>query len=397
MNNFKRICALLLALIMVMGLSACSRKPSWSYKTDTASYAEGVYIYSLFSAYNEAYSILQSKLGDKFDSTSTILDIASTFDETGEEVLCEDWIKSQADIITKNLAAIDEKIAEYGITLDKTQVESARELAKEDWYLGPYYEYYVASGYEATSYEDMLSPYGVSFDSFFTSSYLASVKQSAIFDHLYGKGGEEEVSDEAITEYFTDNYTSYAYFVVNLYETDIDDDSNQQIYYPYADELIAEVEAEYGVKLEIPIGTMIELPRAAITADHIAKYADFYSFGTNDLTQTCLGFSRDDVESSFLDTYMNEKLIKTNPFATLDRGVARLVQMGVEGGRATNPDIVCGVCGETGGDPDSIQKYYDLGLDYVSCSPFRVPIARLAAAQAKIKSNGGAQTVAPRV
>ncbi len=160
---------------------------------------------------------------------------------------------------------------------------------------------------------------------------------------------------------------------------------------------IKAVEEEYGVKLEIPIGTMIELPRAAITADHIAKYADFYSFGTNDLTQTCLGFSRDDVESSFLDTYMNEKLIKTNPFATLDRGVARLVQMGVEGGHATNPDIVCGVCGETGGDPDSIQKYYDLGLDYVSCSPFRVPIARLAAAQAKISSNGGAKTLDPRV
>lgn len=244
MNNFKRICALLLALLMVMGLSACSRKPSWSYKTDTASYAEGVYIYSLFSAYNEAYSILQSKLGDKFDSTSTILDITATFDETGEEVLCEDWIKSQADIITKNLAAIDEKIAEYGITLDKTQVESARELAKEDWYLGPYYEYYVASGYEATSYEDMLSPYGVSFDSFFTSSYLASVKQSAIFDHLYGKGGEEEVSDEEITEYFTDNYTSYAYFVVNLYETSIDSETSQQVYHPYSDELIKETEKD---------------------------------------------------------------------------------------------------------------------------------------------------------
>ena len=157
---------------------------------------------------------------------------------------------------------------------------------------------------------------------------------------------------------------------------------------------IKAVSEEYGVKLEIPIGTMIELPRAAITADHIAKYADFYSFGTNDLTQTCLGFSRDDVESSFLDTYMNEKLIKTNPFATLDRGVARLVEMGVKGGHATNPNIVCGVCGETGGDPDSIQKYYDLGLDYVSCSPFRVPVARLAAAQAKINSNGGAKKLA---
>jgi pyruvate,orthophosphate dikinase len=153
---------------------------------------------------------------------------------------------------------------------------------------------------------------------------------------------------------------------------------------------IKAVEAEYGIKLDIPIGTMIELPRAAITADHIAKYADFFSFGTNDLTQTCLGFSRDDVESSFMDTYLEEKLIKLNPFATVDRGVARLVEMGVKGGHETNPDIMCGVCGETGGDPDSIQVYYDLGLDYVSCSPFRVPIARLAAAQAKIKSNGGA-------
>ena len=157
---------------------------------------------------------------------------------------------------------------------------------------------------------------------------------------------------------------------------------------------IKAVSEEYGVELNIPIGTMIELPRAAVTADHIAKYADFFSFGTNDLTQTCLGFSRDDVESSFMDTYLEEKLIKLNPFATVDRGVARLVQMGVEGGHATNPDIICGVCGETGGDPASIQVYYDLGLDYVSCSPFRVPIARLAAAQAKIKSNGGAKKLA---
>jgi pyruvate,orthophosphate dikinase len=152
---------------------------------------------------------------------------------------------------------------------------------------------------------------------------------------------------------------------------------------------IKAVSEEYGIKLEIPIGTMIELPRAAITADHIAKYADFFSFGTNDLTQTCLGFSRDDVESSFMDTYLEEKLIKINPFATVDRGVARLVELGVNGGKATNPGMVCGVCGETGGDPDSIKVYYNLGLDYVSCSPFRVPIARLAAAQAKIAANGG--------
>ncbi|MBQ8571868.1 MAG: hypothetical protein IJ451_00200 [Ruminococcus sp.] len=244
MNNFKKIFAILLAAIMLISAAGCGSKPDYSYKTDNVSYAEGVYLYSLFSAYNEAYSILQESLGDKFDSTASILDITSTFDETGEKLLCETWIKDQADLITRNLAALDEKVAEYGITLDKTQVESARQLAKEDWYLGPYYEYYVASGYEAVSYEDMLSPYGISFDSFFTSSYLASVKQSAIFDHLYGKGGEEEVSDKEITDYFTQNYTSYAYFIVNLYETAIDEETSQQVYHPYSDELVNDVKAE---------------------------------------------------------------------------------------------------------------------------------------------------------
>lgn len=244
MNKFKKIFAVLLAALMIITAAGCSGKPTWSYKTDTVSYAEGVYLYSLFSAYNEAYSILQENLGDDFDSTASILDITSTFDETGEKVLCENWITEQADIITRNLAALDSKVSEYGITLDKTQVESARELAKEDWYLGPYYEYYVASGYEAVSYESMLSPYGISFDSFFTSTYLASVKQSAIFDYLYGKGGEEEVSDEELTAYFTENYTSYAYFIVNLYETAIDEETSQQVYHPYADELVDEVEAE---------------------------------------------------------------------------------------------------------------------------------------------------------
>ena len=244
MNKFKKIFAVLLAALMVVTAAGCSKSPAWSYKTDNASYAEGVYIYSLFSAYNEAYTILQENLGDDFDSTASILDITSTFDETGEQYLCEDWINEQADIITKNLAALDNKVAEYGITLDKTQVESARELAREDWYLGPYYEYYVASGYEAVSYESILAPYGISFDSFFTSSYLASVKQSAIFDYLYSKGGEKEVSDAELKEYFTENYTSYAYFIVNLYETDIDADTSQIVYYPYSDELIDDVEAE---------------------------------------------------------------------------------------------------------------------------------------------------------
>ena len=130
------------------------------------------------------------------------------------------------------------------------------------------------------------------------------------------------------------------------------------------------------------------------TGVELGKYAFFFSFGTNDLTQMGFGYSRDDVESAFIPLYLNKKILKTNPFETLDPGIAKLVKLGVEGGHQANEKIVCGVCGETGGDPDSIQMYYDLGLDYVSCSPYRVPIARLAAAQAKIKSNGGAQKLA---
>lgn len=155
--------------------------------------------------------------------------------------------------------------------------------------------------------------------------------------------------------------------------------------------LIADIGARFSLDLTIPIGTMIELPRAALEAEEIAKHADFFSFGTNDLTQTAFGFSRDDVESAFIPTYLRRKILAYNPFETLDTGVNKLVKIALEGGHASNPKIVCGVCGETGGDPESIYMYYDDGVDYVSCSPYRVPIARLTAAQAKIKANGGAQ------
>lgn len=148
---------------------------------------------------------------------------------------------------------------------------------------------------------------------------------------------------------------------------------------------IAEVAAEAGVELDIPVGTMIELPRAAVTADEIATQADFFSFGTNDLTQTTFGFSRDDVEAEFVPQYLAEKLLPYNPFATIDPGVAKLVKMGVDLGHEGNPDLVCGVCGEHGGDPDSVKTFHKIGLDYVSCSPYRVPLARLAAAQAALE------------
>ncbi len=150
---------------------------------------------------------------------------------------------------------------------------------------------------------------------------------------------------------------------------------------------IAEVAEAEGVDLsEIPVGTMVELPRAAVTADEIGAYADFFSFGTNDLTQTTFGFSRDDVEGKFIPTYLKAKLLTRNPFETVDDGVCRLIKTAVGLGREANPAIDLGVCGEHGGDPESIQKFYDLGLDYVSCSPYRVPVARLAAAQATLRS-----------
>ncbi len=142
------------------------------------------------------------------------------------------------------------------------------------------------------------------------------------------------------------------------------------------------IEEEGGTGLDIRIGSMIEIPRAALLADRIAKYADFFSFGTNDLTQTALAFSRDDAEGKFLTQYLEDGVLSRNPFETMDDGVRALVSMAVEKARSVKPDIRMGICGEHGGDPDSIAFCHRAGLDYVSCSPFRVPIARLAAAQA---------------
>ncbi|MCO5298279.1 MAG: pyruvate, phosphate dikinase [Fimbriimonadaceae bacterium] len=143
---------------------------------------------------------------------------------------------------------------------------------------------------------------------------------------------------------------------------------------------------EQGVDIPYMFGTMIEIPRAALTAGEIAEYAEFFSFGTNDLTQTGFGFSRDDAEGKFLQQYVEKKILPVNPFETLDQiGIGRLMRMAVEEGRAVNSKLKCGICGEHGGDPESIGFCHQLGLDYVSCSPFRVPIARLSAAQAALR------------
>src|SRR5438128_4238358 len=146
---------------------------------------------------------------------------------------------------------------------------------------------------------------------------------------------------------------------------------------------------EESEEVEYLIGTMIELPRACVRADEIAEHADFFSFGTNDLTQTTLGFSRDDAEGKFLTFYLEDGVLERNPFETLDQsGVGELMKLGIERGRSVKEDLKLGICGEHGGDPASVRFCHDLGLDYVSCSPYRVPLARLAAAQAALAEEG---------
>ncbi|MEU6031487.1 pyruvate, phosphate dikinase [Streptomyces tauricus] len=153
--------------------------------------------------------------------------------------------------------------------------------------------------------------------------------------------------------------------------------------------VLAEVSAESGVPVTCPVGTMIELPRAALTAGRIAEQAEFFSFGTNDLTQTTWGFSRDDVEAAFFSAYLDKGVFAASPFETIDReGVGRLVGIAVAEGRAARPDLTIGVCGEHGGDPESVHFFHTAGLDYVSCSPFRVPVARLEAGRAALSETG---------
>ena len=157
------------------------------------------------------------------------------------------------------------------------------------------------------------------------------------------------------------------------------------------DEVEAALAQAGGPRVEYLVGTMIELPRAALTAGSIAEEADFFSFGTNDLTQTTLGFSRDDAEGRFLTRYLRDNVLLSNPFETLDiDGVGRLIRMAADDARPVHPGIKMGICGEHGGDPASISFCHEVGLDYVSCSPFRVQVARIAAGQAGLRGRHGA-------
>jgi pyruvate,orthophosphate dikinase len=163
-----------------------------------------------------------------------------------------------------------------------------------------------------------------------------------------------------------------------------------------ARDLVLRVAVEEGVApdRDFGVGTMIELPRACLTAGEVARYAEFFSFGTNDLTQTGLGFSRDDIEAAIVPHYVDAGIVERSPFATIDtEGVGELIEIAIKRGRAARPGLEVGICGEHGGDPASIRFFDGAGLDYVSCSPFRVPIARVAAAQAAVARVRGAKSI----
>jgi pyruvate,orthophosphate dikinase len=157
-----------------------------------------------------------------------------------------------------------------------------------------------------------------------------------------------------------------------------------------AEKVLAEVAEETGISVHTLIGTMIEVPRAAMIAGEIAESAEFFSFGTNDLTQMGWGFSRDDVEGAFFSRYIELGIFGVSPFETIDAdGVGRMIKIAVEEGRAARPELELGVCGEHGGDPDSVHFFHRVGLDYVSCSPFRVPVARLEAGRVAVADAAG--------
>jgi pyruvate,orthophosphate dikinase len=166
---------------------------------------------------------------------------------------------------------------------------------------------------------------------------------------------------------------------------------------PRLERIAAAVMDEKSVQFEYKFGTMIEIPRAAVTAGEVAERAEFFSFGTNDLTQMTYGYSRDDAERNFLITYQEQGILETNPFQTIDRGgVGKLMDWAIAEGRKTRPNLEVGICGEHGGDPNSIEWCHIIGNNYVSCSPFRVPIARLAAAHAALKHRPQTKTAAPK-
>lgn len=257
MKAIKKITAAFLAVLMIMSISGCSTKPEWSYKADDNEVQIGVYIYALYTAYNQAASYASSAEG--YDAEKSFLNLTIT-DDDGETAVAKDWIVDTAKELTKNILTIEEEFEERGLTLTAEDEAAAKKSADNDWNLGPYYDMYLAYGMMPTPYKDILEPYGVSYESFERASYMASAKQKALFEEIYINDEETAVSTEDLTNYFTENYTSYSYLSVRLADS-ATDDAGSTTYTAMSDEDIAEIESTlqgYADNINNGAGTFAE-------------------------------------------------------------------------------------------------------------------------------------------
>lgn len=257
MKAIKKITAAFLAVLMIMSISGCSTKPEWSYKVDDNEMQIGVYIYALYTAYNQAATYASSAEG--YDAEKSFLNLTIT-DDDGETAVAKDWIVDTAKELTKNILTIEEEFEARGLTLTAEDEAAAKESADNDWNLGPYYDMYLAYGMMPTPYKDILEPYGVSYESFERASYMASAKQTALFEEIYINDEETAVSTEDLTNYFTENYTSYSYLSVRLADS-ATDDSGSTTYTAMSDEDIAEIESTlqgYADNINNGAGTFAE-------------------------------------------------------------------------------------------------------------------------------------------
>lgn len=257
MKAIKKITAAFLAVLMIMSISGCSTKPEWSYKVDDNEMQIGVYIYALYTAYNQAATYASSAEG--YDAEKSFLNLTIT-DDDGETAVAKDWIVDTAKELTKNILTIEEEFEARGLTLTAEDEAAAKESADNDWNLGPYYDMYLAYGMMPTPYKDILEPYGVSYESFERASYMASAKQTALFEEIYINDEETAVSTEDLTNFFTENYTSYSYLSVRLADSSTDD-SGSTTYTAMSDEDIAEIESTlqgYADNINNGAGTFAE-------------------------------------------------------------------------------------------------------------------------------------------
>lgn len=257
MKAIKKITAAFLAVLMIMSISGCSTKPEWSYKVDDNEVQIGIYIYALYTAYNQAASYASSAEG--YDAEKSFLNLTIT-DDDGETAVAKDWIVDTAKELTKNILTIEEEVKARGLTLTAEDEAAAKESADNDWNLGPYYDRYLAYGMMPTPYKNILEPYGVSYESFERASYMASAKQTALFEEIYINDEETAVSTEDLTNYFTENYTSYSYLSVRLADS-ATDDSGSTTYTAMSDEDIAEIESTlqgYADNINNGAGTFAE-------------------------------------------------------------------------------------------------------------------------------------------